>query len=60
MVTVNLVLNLAFFMSHPLFTTYYTIPITMLSLWSLLFSWLMQPAEAVKDDFQGQASKARS
>jgi hypothetical protein len=60
MVTVNLVLNLAFFMSHPLFTTYYTIPITMLSLWTLLFNWLMQPAEAVEDDFLGQAPKARS
>jgi hypothetical protein len=58
MVTVNLVLNLAFFMSHPLFSTYYTIPITMLSLWSLLFNWLMQPAEAVEDDFLEQASKA--
>jgi hypothetical protein len=58
MVTVNLVLNLAFFMSHPLFTTYYTIPITMLSLWSLLFNWLMQPAEAVEGDLVGQASQA--
>jgi hypothetical protein len=60
MVTVNLVSNLAFFMSHPLFSPYYTIPITMLSLWSLLFNWLMQPAEAVEDNFLGQASKARS
>jgi hypothetical protein len=60
MVTVNLALNLAFFMSHPLFSTYYTIPVTMLSLWSLLFNWLMQPAEVVEDDFPGQASKARS
>ena len=34
----NLLVNLAFFMSHPVFTPYYTIPIAMLSLWSLLFA----------------------
>ena len=31
----NLAANLAFFFSHPLFTPYYTVPIAMLSLWSL-------------------------
>ena len=46
-------MNLAFFMSHPVFTPYYTIPVAMLSLWSLLFASLMQPAEAVDDDFPG-------
>jgi hypothetical protein len=45
----NLSVNLAFFLSHPLFTPYYTVPIAMLSLWSLLFGSLMQPAEAVED-----------
>jgi len=54
----NLVVNLIFFMTHPIFTPYYTIPVAMLSLWSLLFASLMQPAEAVDDDFLGQASKA--
>ena len=39
----NLAANLVFFMSHPVFTPYYTIPIAMLSLWSLLFGFLMQP-----------------
>jgi len=54
----NLLVNLAFFMSHPVFTPYYTIPIAMLSLWSLLFVWLMQPAEAVDGGLVGQAAKA--
>jgi len=40
----NLAVNLAFFMSHPVVTPYYTIPIAMLSLWSLLFASLMPPA----------------
>ena len=56
----NLVVNLAFFLSHPVFTPYYTIPLAMLSLWSLLFVSLMQPAEIVDDDLAGQAVKARS
>jgi hypothetical protein len=54
----NLLVNLAFFMSHPIFTPYYTIPIAMLSLWSLLFACLMQPAEAVDGDLAGQAAEA--
>jgi uncharacterized membrane protein YeaQ/YmgE (transglycosylase-associated protein family) len=54
----NLLVNLAFFMSHPIFTQYYTIPIAVLSLWSLLFASLMQPAEAGDDDLVGQAVKA--
>lgn len=33
----NLALNLIFFMTHPIFTPYYIIPIDMLSLWTLLF-----------------------
>jgi hypothetical protein len=54
----NLLVNLAFFMSHPIFTQYYTIPIAVLSLWSLLFASLMQPSEAGDDDLVGQAVKA--
>jgi peptidoglycan/LPS O-acetylase OafA/YrhL len=54
----NLLVNLAFFMSHPVFTPYYTIPVAMLSLWSLLFASLMQSAEAVDDELVGQAIKA--
>ena len=55
---VNLVVSFAFFMSHSVFTPYYTIPVVMLSLWSLLFVTLMQPAEAVDGGAVGQASKA--
>ena len=54
----NLLVNLAFFLSHPLFTPYYTVPIAMLSLWSLLFASVLQPAEAVDEEFLGQAAKA--
>jgi hypothetical protein len=54
----NLLFNMAFFLSHPVFTPYYTIPIAMLSLWSLLFASLLQPAEAVDDSPLGQAAKA--
>ena len=57
---VNLLVNLAFFLSHPLFTPYYTIPIAMLSLWSLLFASLMLPIEAVDGGRVGQAATARS
>ena len=55
---INLLVNLAFFMSHPVFTPYYTIPVAMLSLWSLLFASLMHSPEAVDDDLLGQAAKA--
>ena len=44
----NLLVNLAFFLTHPVFTPYYTIPVAMLSLWSLLFAALMQPAKSVE------------
>jgi hypothetical protein len=56
----NLAMNLAFFLSHPVFTPYYTIPLALLSLWSLLFASLMQDAEAVDDGLAGQVPDARS
>ena len=40
----NLAINLAFFISHPIFTPYYTVAVSMLSLWSLLFVSLAQPS----------------
>jgi hypothetical protein len=52
----NLVLNLAFFLSHPIVTPYYTIPIAMLSLWSLMFASLMRPLEAVDPGLAKQAA----
>jgi hypothetical protein len=54
---INVLVNLAFFLSHPAYTQYYTIPIAMLSLWSLLFASLMQPAEAQED---GYVARGRS
>jgi hypothetical protein len=45
----NLVVNLIFFMTHPVFTPYYTIPVAMLSLWTLLFATLIPYGDAVKD-----------
>ena len=56
----NLVVNLAFFLSHPVFTPYYTIPIAMLSLWSLSFAALTGPAEVVYEGLVGRAANARS
>jgi len=56
----NLAVNLAFFLSHPVFTPYYTIPIAMLSLWSLSFAALIQPPEVVDDRLAGQAVRVRS
>jgi hypothetical protein len=54
----NLAVNLAFFLSHPVFTPYYTIPIAMLSQWSLLFAFLMHPPQAVDGHLLTQAAKA--
>jgi hypothetical protein len=54
----NLMVNLGFFLSHPVFTPYYTIPIAMLSLWSLLFASLMQPAEVVDNELLAQGASA--
>jgi hypothetical protein len=54
----NLVVNLAFFVSHPIFQTYYLIPIAMLSLWSLSFTALAGPAEVVDENLVGQAANA--
>ena len=47
-VAANLFVNLAFFLTHPVFTHYYMLPIAMLSLWSLSFAHLMQEAEMAK------------
>jgi hypothetical protein len=39
-VAANLAINIPFFITHPVVTQYYTVPIAMLSLWSLLFATL--------------------
>jgi hypothetical protein len=48
-VAANLVVNVLFFITHPVVTPYYTVPIAMLSLWTLLFATLA-PSEAVADN----------
>jgi hypothetical protein len=48
-VAVNLAVNLIFFMTHPVFTPYYTVPIAMLSLWTLLFATLDPRGETARD-----------
>lgn len=45
----NLIFNLAFFLSHPIFERYYIVPLEMLSLWSLLYASLLRPAAAVAE-----------
>ncbi len=50
LVAVNLVLNLAFFATHPVFRTYYTTPISMLTLWTLLFATILMRLEAQEAD----------
>jgi hypothetical protein len=54
----NLLVNLAFFMSHPVFTPYYTMPVAALSLWSLLYVSLMQPATATDGDVLARPARA--
>jgi len=44
----NLAVNLAFFLTYPIATPYYTIPISLLSLWSLLFSSVIRQTEMVR------------
>jgi hypothetical protein len=52
----NLLVNVGFFFSHPVFTPYYMVPIAMLSLWSLLFASLRLSAEAAKDRLVARAA----
>ena len=56
-VAANLAVNIVFFITHPVFTPYYTVPIAMLSSWTLLFATLT-PREVVADNpaFARQAS----
>jgi hypothetical protein len=56
----NIIVNLGFFLSHPVFTPYYLIPISMLSLWSLFFAELLKPAKPVEEYLVARAANARS
>ncbi len=42
LVAANLAVGVLYFMTHPIFTPYYLIPLVMLSLWSLLFGDVMR------------------
>ncbi|CAN7469832.1 hypothetical protein LJR220_004256 [Bradyrhizobium sp. LjRoot220] len=44
----NLVVNVIFFMTHPIFTPYYIMPIDMLTLWTLLFATLILRRKAAE------------
>ena len=46
-VSANLAVNIVFFLTHPLFTPYYTVPVAALSLWTLLYGTLMASGGAV-------------
>jgi hypothetical protein len=46
----NLIFNLGFFLSHPIFEPYYIVPLEMLSLWSLLYASLSQPTAAIAEN----------
>jgi hypothetical protein len=48
-VMANLIVNIAFFITHPVFTPYYVVPIAMLSSWTLLFV-VLTPRAAVADN----------
>ncbi len=50
----NLVVNVIFFMTHPVFTPYYTIPVAMLSLWTLLFATLIPHRATIGDSLAFQ------
>jgi hypothetical protein len=47
-VSANLAVNIVFFLTHPLFTPYYTVPVAALSLWTLLYGTLMASGDAVR------------
>lgn len=57
-VAANLAVNIAFFVTHPIFTPYYTVPIAMLSLWTLLFATLAPREAAAENPAVAQPAKA--
>ena len=51
-VAANLAVNIVFFLTHPLFTPYYTVPVAVLSLWTLLYGTLTASGSAVSEAMQ--------
>ncbi|MBR1090698.1 hypothetical protein JQ621_24795 [Bradyrhizobium manausense] len=58
LVASNLLINLIFFLSHPIFTPYYVVPITMLAVWSVCFTGAMQPPGSNREGQLGRAVRA--
>ncbi|MBR1145394.1 hypothetical protein [Bradyrhizobium sp. AUGA SZCCT0431] len=54
----NLVVNAIFFMTHPIFTPYYIMPIDMLTLWTLLFATINLRGEVAAEPGFPQLAKA--
>jgi len=42
----NLVVSLSYFLTHPVPSTYYAVPVSMLSLWTVFFAWFIQTRAA--------------
>jgi hypothetical protein len=57
-VAANLAVNIVFFATHPVFTSYYIVPIAMLSLWTLLFTTLARPDPVAENPALAQPAKA--
>lgn len=55
-VSANLAVNIGFFLTHPLFTPYYTVPVAALSLWTLLYGTL--PASGTRQATSATAGLA--
>jgi hypothetical protein len=57
-VAANLAVNIVFFATHPVFTPYYTVPVAMLSLWTLIFATLARHQTAADKPAPAQPAKA--
>lgn len=57
-VAANLAINVLFFITHPVVTPYYTVPIAMLSFWTLLFATLPERETAADNPALARPAKA--
>ncbi|MCW5704254.1 MAG: hypothetical protein KIT82_16930 [Bradyrhizobium sp.] len=58
LVAANLAINVLFFFTHPVVTPYYTVPISMLSLWTLLFTTLSPGEKTAENPTFAQSARA--
>ena len=54
---INLAVNLGYFLSHPVFTQYYLMPLAMLSLWSLLFAYVLDDRDGGAADMAATSAR---